>query len=513
MIAFVRRSYSEITDLILSQITKGIVNEKHDYTANRIKYRLAQPEVQEIVRIDGTVRGAPYVFQKDSDYRLSGNTVEWLQGEKPDNNTPFFVNYKLDGPQEITDINPGSVVRTIVESVALEIDYLYAQLNQVYESGFIDTATGKSLDLVVSMLGINRKEAGFATGEVTLGRNSEPGEVEVSREAHVYNGTNLFELKNSMVKTVTNIEGTADGEKTDFVQGKDFALSDGAIEWMEGGRLPDTGSVFYIDYVAYEQILIPVDTRVSTYSRRPENIKVFRSTRGAYLTQNDQGRWEIDVPVVAMSPGKEGNVFAGTINVMPKPPIGIEYVINKSDIMNGTDQETDTELRERAKRALEMAGKATLVSLNSAVESVPGVIGRVKVVDQPDGVPGIVQIIASGGDDTEIERVIEETRSAGIKVEFKRPRIVPLDIQLTIAVTEGVERDDVREEASRMVREYLSTLNIDEDIVLSRIIKSVLSVQGVRDVKNVTINGSKENVEMKLDEKGELRTLEIFLED
>ena len=499
--------------MILSQITKGIVNEKHDFTASQIKYRLAQPDVQEIVRIDGTVRGTPYMFLKDTDYRLSGNMVEWLHGEKPDNNTSFFVNYKLDGPQEITDINPGSVVRTLSESVALEIDYLYAQLDQVYESGFIDTSTGKSLDLVVSMLGINRKEAGFATGEVTFGRKSEPGEVEVSREAHVYNGTNGYELKNSMVKTVKNIDGTSEGEKTDFVQDHDYKLASGAVEWLEGGRVPDTGSIFYSDYIAYEQILIPVDTRVSTYSRRPENIKVFRTTRGTYITPNTEGRWEVDVPVVAMSPGKEGNVFAGTINVMPKPPIGIEYVINKKDILNGTDQENDTELRERAKRALEMAGKATLVSLNSAVESVPGVIGKVKVVDQPDGVPGIVQIIASGGNDQEIERVIEETRSAGIKVEFKRPRIVLLDIQLSIVVIESVERDELKDKADKMIREYLSTLNIDEDVVLSRIIKSVLNVQGIRDVRDVTINGNKENVEMKLDEKGELRTLEIFMED
>ena len=499
--------------MILSQITKGIVNEKHDFAASQVKYRLAQPDVQEIVRIDGTVRGTPYMFLKDTDYRLSGNMVEWLHGEKPDNNTSFFVNYKLDGPQEITDINPGSVVRTLSESVALEIDYLYAQLDQVYESGFIDTSTGKSLDLVVSMLGINRKEAGFATGEVTFGRKSEPGEVEVSREAHVYNGTNRYELKNSMVKTVKNIDGTSEGEKTDFVQDHDYKLASGAVEWLEGGRVPDTGSIFYSDYIAYEQVLIPVDTRVSTYSRRPENIKVFRTTRGTYITPNTEGRWEVDVPVVAMSPGKEGNVFAGTINVMPKPPIGIEYVINKKDILNGTDQENDTELRERAKRALEMAGKATLVSLNSAVESVPGVIGKVKVVDQPDGVPGIVQIIASGGNDQEIERVIEETRSAGIKVEFKRPRIVLLDIQLSIVVIESVERDELKDKADKMIREYLSTLNIDEDVVLSRIIKSVLNVQGIRDVRDVTINGNKENVEMKLDEKGELRTLEIFMED
>jgi hypothetical protein len=50
-------------------------------------------------------------------------------------------------------------------------------------------------------------------------------------------------------------------------------------------------------------------------------------------------------------------------------------------------------------------------------------------------------------------------------------------------------------------------------VILSRIIKSALSVQGVRDVRDVTINGRKENIEVKSDEKGELRTLEILMED
>ncbi len=42
--AFVKRSYGEITESILSQITKGIVNEKHEYASNRTKYRLGHPD-------------------------------------------------------------------------------------------------------------------------------------------------------------------------------------------------------------------------------------------------------------------------------------------------------------------------------------------------------------------------------------------------------------------------------------------------------------------------------------
>ncbi|MCX9075616.1 MAG: hypothetical protein OIN88_13370, partial [Candidatus Methanoperedens sp.] len=218
MITFVRKSYNEITEAILSQITKGIVNEKHEYTINKVKYKLAQPNALEIVKIDGTAKGAPAVFQKNTDYRLGNNMVEWLPGgEKPDDHTPFFVNYKLNAPQLITDINPGSVIRTIVESAALEIDFLFAQMEQVYNSGFIDTATGKSLDLVVSLLGIVRKSAESATGEVTFGRNNEPGEIEILHERHVESGADRYLLKNPLAKSIKNVDGIYGGNITPFL--------------------------------------------------------------------------------------------------------------------------------------------------------------------------------------------------------------------------------------------------------------------------------------------------------
>ncbi len=197
---------------------------------------------------------------------------------------------------------------------------------------------------------------------------------------------------------------------------------------------------------------------------------------------------------------------------MPKPVPRIEYVINKRDILSGTEVESDLELRERAKRALEKAGKATVRSLKSAVQGVEGVAGEVVVIDQPEGVSGIIQIIVSGGDPVDIKKVIEDTRSAGILVEFKRPSIVPLDIKLMIAVVKGLDTNEIKYKVDAAVRNYLGTLNIGDDVLISKIIESALSVTGVKDAKEVTINEKKENALIKEDEKGEYRVLEIFLE-
>jgi uncharacterized phage protein gp47/JayE len=508
---FVRKSYNEITDSILSQITRGVVNENFEHLASRVKYRLGYPKIKDIVSVNGVMKGAPFVFRKALDYRLSGNMLEWLRdGEKPDNRSRFTVYYLIDVPSGITDVNPGSVTRTIVESVAIEMDYLYAQMNQVYNSAFIDTATGKSLDLVVSMLGVNRKPSGYAMGMVTFGRNSEPAFLAAS-ETSVYDGKNLYELKNTMVKEIKKIEGQIDGKKTIFLEGSDFKLDSDKIVWTSGKK-PTNGSIFSVDYAVYEKMQVPINTKISTYSRNPDNIKTFRTTRDALLQKTPDGKWAADVPVMAMVPGKEGNIFAGSVTVMPKPVKGVEYVVNKKDIMNGTEEESDPELRDRAKRALEMAGKATLSSLKSAVQGVEGVTGKVVVIDQPDGIPGIIQIIASGGDDAAIEKAIGDTRSAGIKVEFKRPETIWLDIKLSVYVMKGVNRDQVKSRVDKAVRTYMGTLNIGDDVIVSQVIKSALGIQGVRDVRDVTINDSQQNIDIQQDQMGAFRSIEVFLE-
>ena len=511
---FTKKSYREITDSILSQITKGLVSEKYEYLEYRTKFQLESRNVTDILKVDGTLKGGNVVFRKGTDYRLSGDMIEWLHGgDKPDDRTQFTVYYLVDSSRGITDVNPGTVTRTLVEAVALELDFMYAQMNQVYNAGFVDTATGKSLDMVVSLLGITRKMAGYANGEIIFGRNKEPAATEVSKEACVHGQKDRYDLKHPLLKEVRKIEATVSGENVLLLQGADYDMVNNQVVFLSRGKAPDNGSVFYVDYAAYQRIIIPLNTAVSTFSRNTANVKSFRTTRDAVLTRNGSGRWEVAIPVIASVPGREGNVSAGNVTVMPKPVAGIDFVINQNDMMNGTGVESDSELRERARRALEMAGKATLKSLKSAVQGVNGVAGEVVVIDQPDGIPGIVQIIANGGDEKEIAAAIEETRSAGIVVEFKRPAIIPLEVRLIIVVARGSNREVLKAKVKDSITEYLGLIDIGQDVVISRIILAALQVPGVKDARDVYVNESKDNIDVKLTEKGELKTLEIFAEE
>lgn len=509
---YVNKSYEEIASDILSQIANGMVEEQYTYLPDGGEYLLSYPEGFEIVKVEGMSGGYAYEFARDTDYMVSDHHLSWLNGHRPDDNTPFRVYRQAGAGAEITDVNPGSVIRTIVEAIAVEMGFLYHQMDAVYEASFIDTAAGQALDLVVSMLGMTRKPAGYAIGEVTFGRNAEPRSFDVQREAIVYDGKVEYTLKNGPVKAAQGIDGTANGATTTFAEGTDFRLSGDRIAWQPSGKRPDKGTIFYATYAYYEKIVVPKGTTVATYSRNPENVRSFGVIRDTPLARAADGKWEVNVPVTATVPGKAGNVYAGSVNTMPGQVPGINYVVNKGDIMGGTEVETDEALRARAKRALERAGKATLRALQLAVQGVEGVSGEVIVIDRPGDVPGVIQVIATGGDEQAIARAIEETRSAGIKVEFKRPTSVPLDIRVSVYPAPGVGREDVRQKVDAGVREYLSRLEIGDDVIVSRIIEAAVGVPGVRDARDVTINDSRDNVLLKEDEKADCRLLEIFVE-
>ena len=74
----------------------------------------------------------------------------------------------VDAGVGITNINVGSVIRTIVESIIAEIDINYYQINQIYNALNIDNAVGADLDSLVSILGVVRKPATKCHGIVTF---------------------------------------------------------------------------------------------------------------------------------------------------------------------------------------------------------------------------------------------------------------------------------------------------------------------------------------------------------
>jgi uncharacterized phage protein gp47/JayE len=53
---------------------------------------------------------------------------------------------------QLQDLRPGRVTRTLAETLARELAVVYEQLEETYESAFLETGTGESLERLVDEL-------------------------------------------------------------------------------------------------------------------------------------------------------------------------------------------------------------------------------------------------------------------------------------------------------------------------------------------------------------------------
>ena len=182
-LALLQRTYPELIDDLVTAVVGGIVNEPISFDVKQARYSLSQTAA-EVRSIKGTIAGPDghpllqvYVFQPNVDYVFSASdsTVGWLpKGQQPADSTTFYVDYfrpATAAPSPLTDINVGSVTRTLTEAIGREIATVFQEIYNAYLAGFVDTAQGQSLDYVVSILGVVRKGAEFATGLATFLRD------------------------------------------------------------------------------------------------------------------------------------------------------------------------------------------------------------------------------------------------------------------------------------------------------------------------------------------------------
>lgn len=193
---YVPRTYDEVVRDLLTTLTGGTVRETLIAPLpgpSIVLERLRDRPVRRISHLEGTIAlgegpdapRMPYRFT-DADFELvstSGDPAESdairfrSGGRLPVPGTTLIVNYYPveTPPAPVNDLNVGSVVRTLLETVGRELAETYQHLDHVYRSAFVDTAEGSSLDNVVALVGVRRLPAGHPVARVRLGRGSATG--------------------------------------------------------------------------------------------------------------------------------------------------------------------------------------------------------------------------------------------------------------------------------------------------------------------------------------------------
>jgi len=70
-------------------------------------------------------------------------------------------------------------------------------------------------------------------------------------------------------------------------------------------------------------------------------------------------------------------------------------------------------------------------------------------------------------------------RAGGIKVLALTPQILIQNISLGISILEGYDRDEVKAAVKTAIRDYVNTLNVSGDVILSKLIQIAMTVAGV----------------------------------
>lgn len=90
--------YTKLTGNVFTPLdkTRLTTNEKTDnikYVAGTHIYTLSMTKCKDIVEVIGYYTGLIHTFVKGIDYKLTGDTIEWITGDKPDGDTIFDITF------------------------------------------------------------------------------------------------------------------------------------------------------------------------------------------------------------------------------------------------------------------------------------------------------------------------------------------------------------------------------------------------------------------------------------
>ncbi|MEF8706871.1 MAG: baseplate J/gp47 family protein [Candidatus Accumulibacter sp. UW27] len=212
-------------------------------------------------------------------------------------------------------------------------------------------------------------------------------------------------------------------------------------------------------------IPVPSGTRVSG-----RGAPVCETVEDSVLAKGGQ---EVSVRVRALEPGGQP-VRPGALNLMPRPIWGVDTVVNHADLLLRQSEETDDELRERARRLLQETLPGTPAAIEQAVRSLG--IAEVKVREDVRK-PGTFEVVLGDQDinDELLEQartVVDAIRTAGIQVSVLRSQRVVVELAATLVLQEEFpeqRQQAVSAQIKQSLQRYFDRLGSGERVRWSKV--------------------------------------------
>ena len=281
------------------------------------------------------------------------------------------------------------------------------------------------------------------------------------------------------------------------------------------GRQPASQTSGYVTFTrvsgTIENVSIPEGTQV----RVPNTTKTYATNSAVTIAAGED---TIDAFVVATVAGSDWNVAADTITELVSSVTNVASVTNASSFSNGSDEESDYERKLRFQLWVSNLARATRTSIEYGAKlaqitddnGVPTeIVDKVLIHepcidDDPAGDVGIVNVYLWNGVDgastalrAEVKKILlgytndegEQVpgwKGAGIIVYVYEVEADTQDLEISIETETGYTVDSLSTEINQAVDDVFSALEIGENLLISRLIDSIMDVLGVNDVQITT---------------------------
>lgn len=170
------------------------------------------------------------------------------------------------------------------------------------------------------------------------------------------------------------------------------------------------------------------------------------------------GNLYADVDAVALEPGKQGNVAAGSVTIMAAMPVGVKACTNPAAFSGGDDTESDEDLRQRLLDSYRrLPNGANAAYYEQTALSWPGVAAAA-VVSRPRGVGSVDLYIATdagipGGELLEeVNQYLQKQREISVDLKVLAPAPKAVDIKVSIQPAGSASFEKARADAEDALR-------------------------------------------------------------
>lgn len=211
---------------------------------------------------------------------------------------------------------------------------------------------------------------------------------------------------------------------------------------------------------------------------------------------------QAELVVEALEVGKQYNLLANTRLTLTEPINGVNDIYVKSNFENGTDIESDEDLRERFFTTIKKSYTSGNVAHYEMWTLEVDGTGACKVYPLKNG-NGTVEIVITNSDmlgasSELIENVkanIEEKRPIGASVTVVSATEKAINVSATIRLIKGYDIEEVKAEFATKLTQYLKEIAFkDTYISIARLGNLLLDTTGVFDYADFKVNGVNSNI-------------------